>query len=322
LGRSKSPLYSTGAAVTFGNYLKTYRADHGLTQEDLVHGLYSFDDKVFHGLDTTTISKWERGITQPKVAKQVRVLQYFQKETGEAFPSLMQENIAKTEELICKTGMENLILGKSKELILNFPSKMMNEENLKITLLRHSDRMVSIIEIATDIRNSNNPPFMHYTTEQMKAWALNPNNLFLVCNYKDIITGLFFSLRLRPEVFDAIIHFKKAIATIEEQDFASFDEPGCNYVIAFFALNGKSASMLFLRYYAHLIANQHVIQCIGATTVLNDAKKIINNMNLEHVADYEEENIIVSAFQADLPSALASDNVIRMILRRQGCPEE
>ena len=308
--------------MRFGEYLKHFREQYGLTQEDLVHALYQFDDTLFSGLDTTTISKWERGITQPKITKQVRILQYFQQKSGMAFPALLQDSIEKTEKLICRAGFENLILNKSKELVLNFPSKVMNEKNLTINHIRNSDRMDAILEVTADIRNSNNPSFFHISVDQLREWALHPSNLFIVCNYKDVITGLFFSLRLKPDIFEEVMHFQKSIHDITLDDIASFDEEGSSYAIAFLALNRKSASMLFLRYYAHLIANQNQIASIGVTTALSDAKKIIENMDLDFVAHYEAEEIGVDAYEASLPDALASENVVRMVLRRENCPEE
>jgi hypothetical protein len=144
----------------------------------------------------------------------------------------------------------------------------------------------------------------------------------LVCSYKEIITGLSFSLRLKPDVHDEIMHFRKSIHEITLEDIATFEEAGSSYTIAFLSLNKKSASMLFLRYYAHLIANQERITSIGVTTALSDAKKIIENMNLEPVAHYEAEDISVDSYAATLSHALASDNVVRLVLRRENCPEE
>jgi len=311
-----------GSVVKFSKYLKRYREKHGVTQQDLVYGLYSFDDEMFRGLDTTTVSKWERGITQPKLAKQVRILQYFQQETGLAFPALKEESVEQTEKLICRAGFENLVLNKSKELVLNFPEKTMNEKNLHVEHIRYSDRMDAILEIAADIRNSNNPSFFHITLDQMRSWALNPSNLFLICTYKEIVTALLFTLRLKPEIFESVMHFTKSIHQITNEDFATFDEPGTSYIIAFIALNGKSASMLFLRYYAHLIANQDRIISVGVTTALPDARKIIENMDLDHIKTYEEEGIRVDSYDATLQQALATENVVKLILRREECPEE
>ncbi len=45
------------------------REHNSLTQEQLVHDLYSYDIDSFGSLDTNTLSKWERSVTKPKVSK-------------------------------------------------------------------------------------------------------------------------------------------------------------------------------------------------------------------------------------------------------------
>jgi hypothetical protein len=105
-------------------------------------------------------------------------------------------------------------------------------------------------------------------------------------------------------------------------DFASFDEMGSNYAISFFALNEKAASMLFIRYYAHLIANQKVISEVGMATTMEDARKLLNNMNLYHHASLEiNKDMAIQTFRETLPNFLACENVVKMILSKQECPE-
>ena len=43
--------------MQFGDYLKSCREASELTQEELVHSLYLYDDTAFDGLDTNTISR-------------------------------------------------------------------------------------------------------------------------------------------------------------------------------------------------------------------------------------------------------------------------
>ena len=62
----------------FNEYLKQCRENSQLTQEQLVNDLYSFDIDSFRGLDTTTLSKWERSVIKPKLSRQVKIIQYFQ----------------------------------------------------------------------------------------------------------------------------------------------------------------------------------------------------------------------------------------------------
>lgn len=306
----------------FNEYLKSCREHNHLTQEQLVHDLYSYDIESFEGLDTSTVSKWERGITKPKPSKQVNIIKYFQEKTGVALPCWESYSIKETEDLICRSGMTNLI-GKRKELIQNFPSEMMHVDEFKIYPVRSFERMSDLLEINMDIHQTVNQKYSQVSLEQFKEWALHPSNLFLACEYKGGFLGLFFTLRLKPEVFDKIMNFEMKKSDISLDDFASFDEMGCNYMLSFYALNQKCATMLFIRYYAHLIANQKNIAQIGLITTLDEARKIASNMNLEYyTSKIVENNVEIQTYKQTLPNVIASENVVKMILSKQTCPEE
>jgi hypothetical protein len=58
---------------------------------------------------------------EPKLSKQVSIVKYFQKRTNKALLCFDNYTVDKAEALLCEAGMQNL-LGKSKKLILDFPS--------------------------------------------------------------------------------------------------------------------------------------------------------------------------------------------------------
>jgi len=302
--------------MKFNTYLKTCREHNKLTQEELVNALYVYDIDLFEALDTSTLSKWERGITHPKAAKQVSIIKYFQKETGAILPCWDNYNIQEAEEQICQAGVVNL-LGKSKQLVLNFPSNMMHFEDFKVYPVRHSDRIDTLLDINMDLHKNANHPFAQISLEQFSSWALHPSHLFLVCEYKKEILGLFFSLRLKPEVFQKIINFEMKKSELSMEDFASFDEMGSNFMLSFYALNNKIATMLFIRYYAHLIANQTRIEEIGVITALDDVKRVVHNMNLDETKSMKmEDQVELKAYRQSLSKVLVSENVVKMLFSK------
>jgi len=306
----------------FNEYLKSCREKSTLTQEKLVHDLYSYDIDNFEGLDTSTLSKWERNITKPKVIKQVSIIKYFQKHTGHALPYWDNYSIKEAEDLICKIGIHNH-LGKSKQHVLNFPSEMISVDELHVYPLRSFERMDTLLDINMDLHKIANHEYTQISIEQFKEWSLHPSNLFLACEYKNTFLGLFFSIKLKPEVFNRLLNFEIKISDITLDDFASFDEMGSNYMLSFYALNQKCATMMFIRYYAHLIANQRHISEIGGLTVLDEVKKVLGNMNLDyHTSKMTDDSIEIQAYRQTLPNVLASDNFVKMIFSKEDCPEE
>ena len=306
----------------FNEYLKSCREHNELTQEQLVHDLYSYDIESFEGLDTATLSKWERSVTKPKLSKQVNIIKYFQQQTDMALPCWDSYSADETEELICKVGMKNLF-GKSKELVLNFPSKMMGADDLIISQLRNSEMIDKVIDINIELDRAFNQKFTELLPVHFKEWALHPSNSFFVCEYKNQFFGLLFTLRLKPDAFEKIMNFEIKEKDLTMDDFASFDEVGSNYAISFFAMNDKAASMLFIRYYAYLIANQKFISEVGVATMMEDARKLLKNMNLSQHASFEiNKDLIFQTYRETLFNFLACENVVKMILSKQECPEE
>ncbi len=86
--------------------------------------------------------------------------------------------------------MYNLV-GKSKQLILNFLSEMMNVNDMKVYPVRNFERTDALIQIYMDQYKSLNHRYTQISSEQIKEWSIHPNNLFLACQYKDWFMGLF-----------------------------------------------------------------------------------------------------------------------------------
>ena len=244
--------------LQFNEYLRQCREENQLTQEQLVSDLYSHDIEKFGSLDTRALGKWEQSVTKPKALKQVSIIKYFQKKIGIALPCWNNYSLEEAESHICKVGMGNLI-GKTKKLIYNFPSEMMSVDDISVYPVRNFDNMDSLIETNMHLHQSLNHGSSQLSREQFKEWALHPDNLFLACEHKGTFLGLLFSARVKPEVLDRVVNFEMKKNEVTIDDFASFDEIGSMLLLSFFALNPKVATLLFIRLYAHLIANQNSI---------------------------------------------------------------
>ena len=302
----------------FNEFLRSCRESTNLTQDELVSELYYYDDS-FASLDGSMLSKWERGVVKPIASKQVTILKYFQDKTQLALPCWSDYSIEESEEKICKVGMKNL-LGKSKELILNFPEKMIGTDDLHVLQLRNSDMIDKIINI--DLDKGFNHKFTDLLPEHFKEWAQHPSNSFFFCEYKSQFFGLLFTLRLKPDTFEKIMDLEIKEKDLTENDLASFDEMGSNYIISFFAMNEKVASILFIRYYAHLIANQKNIAEVGFATMMDDVRKLSSKMNFKkHAAKALENGLTLETYRNALPNFFATEDVMKMILSKQDCPE-
>jgi len=245
----------------------------------------------------------------------------FSKRTNIIFPCFDNIKNNSIEDELCNIGIKNLI-GKSKDHILNFPSKSFKVDDIKIKYLRSSTDIDSVLEMPYEtIENlTGDQSFIEF--DLIKSWAVHPSNLFLLSEYKGQFYGLLFVLRLKPDIFDKIINFDMNIKEINTQHFASYEEIGSHFPVSFFAYNDKSATLLFLRYYAHLIANQKVINKIGTTPFLESGKKMVEKMNLHFHKKKENDISVLSSYQASLSEVLINEAVIKMIFQKQDCPED
>ncbi len=305
----------------FNQYLKSCRQHSSLTQEQLVHELYSFDIDSFEGLDTAALSKWENATTRPTTSRQIAIMKYFQQLTGTKLPCWEGYSNDEIEDLICNIGMKNL-LGKNKQFVSTFPSQNMNVDNMNIHLLRNFDNMNTLLEVNMDLHQDANHPSTQISLEQFREWSLHPSSFFIACEYKGVFLGLFFSIKLKQQVFDDIVDFKMKKSDITVDDFALPDELGCTSILSFYALNAKAATMLFVRYYAYLISNQNIINEIGVVTMQDEAGKILKSMNLDYYSSMTtEDGIKIKSYRQILSNVFASENVVKMLFMKQECPE-
>ncbi len=304
--------------MQFNEYLKICRERYNLTQEQLVQELYNTDDE-FSGLNIGTLSRWERGATYPSLSRQVIIVKVFQKYSTHLFPCFYdQDNI---EDEFCRVGIKNLI-GSSKEHILKFPSNIFTVDDIKISLVRSHEEIELMLKMPISILKGISSDQFKIEVDTFTSWAQHPSNLFLLAECNGQFFGLFFILRLKPDIFTKIISFEMQLRDITEDDFASFEEEACSVPVGFFAYNEKAASLLFIRYYAHLIANQDTIIDVGTTPLLDGARKIVEAMHLKHLHDLKVENGTLSAYSAPLEDVLINEDVLRMVFRKQECPEE
>lgn len=306
--------------MLFSVYLKKCRENYNFTQEELVHTLYSYHD-IFYGLDVGTLSRWERNTTKPNIEKQIQILKFFQTQSGVILSCFDESDQQEIEEKLCKIGVKNL-LGSSKEHILNGPTTHFKMEFTSIKEIPNADDIDRALAMpySTILNLTNNAYKISLAT--LKEWSLNPSNLFLYAEYHEQFAGMFFSLRLKPTIFHQLLSFELLLKDITVDDFASFDEIGCDLPIAFFAHNEKISTLLMVRNFSHLIAHQRTIEEVGTMPLLDGAKKLVQNINLRPYKSKKVKEGKLESYVATLADILINESVIKMLFQKQQCPED
>jgi hypothetical protein len=148
--------------------------------------------------------------------------------------------------------------------------------------------------------------------------------MFWVCEFENEIMGLLLAVKLKQSVFDDMMEGLRQEKDLREGDFAALTENGSIYIVSFFALNKKVASMLFVRYYAHLISHQDYINDLGAATMMQDGKQLIESIGIPFYKTNKifNDNVQVDTFKASLSNFLSESAVVKMIFSKQNCEIE
>ena len=265
--------------LDFNKYLKLCRQNLHFTQWDLVTELFEFDP-VFRGLDVNTLGRWERAVTKTPVSKQVKILEYFFEKFDFYFPFLEMNDIKSIEKQFSLKAV-NKILGKHKFLVMNFPTTQSDSDDFRILHAKESSYQNLAFSTAINICDDMYGENRFYSQERLAEFAQFPSTFFLICEYKEQYFGHFLFVYLRPDIYDKIVNFEMEYFDITTEDLAGENEKGSYMNVGLFAMNEKAISLLFVRFYAHLIINQKKILNVCTLISNNDAVNIATNFGLK-----------------------------------------
>lgn len=289
----------------------------GFTQSELIENLV--DSQLgFGGLDTTTLSRWERGVSKPSLSKQTAIIHYLSNYFGRIYPFIDSAGKTDVEKGFCSIGFTGLI-GRHKDLVMKFPTRQMNQSGFKVCEFGESEHQKTAFDNNLHIYAELYK--RQLKSEQLAAFSKNPNNLFLVCDHDRQYFGHLFLLRLKPQVFDEVIDFKREDHTLTDADIAAMDEVGSYYFYGMFAMSDQIVALLAVHVYTYLIQNQKQIKEIGMVLASKDGQAMAVNMNMQRQAQQTTEQQTNHSFSASLVEMLINDNVVKMLFNRENCPE-
>lgn len=300
--------------MLFGKYLKICREHSHLTQEELVSKCYNYD-KSFAGLDVGTLSRWERGVSKPSVDKQLKITKIFQSYSKTLLPYFDIYSFEDIQTQLSSINALNLI-GNSKEHILNFPHSENLDKELKIININEAADKERLLKMPSDIFESLTNNYYEFSVDIFLSWAKNKNNLFVVSEYQGQFFGMLFAVSVKPEVFEDILLFKRDLKTLNEEDFTQGDEKGCSFPLTFFAYNQKSASLLYLHYYAYLITHQESILEVGMTVRLESVVKLVDKIELKKYHRDTTQERARTSYKSSLEDILLREDVFRMLFTK------
>ncbi len=301
--------------MKIADYVQKCREELDWTQHDLAQALYIWNDEFFGGIDTATISKWERGVTAPPMPRLQALIHFFQERSGLSVPCMeLKDEESVTAELI---GVDVAkVLGRPRQIVAQSPLEIDFSRGFRLESLRGHPRASDILELSALIIDASNPKFSRVSAQTLDRWMEYPANLFQVLSYKGSILGLLFTLRLKPESFDEILIFQRRREELTHEDFQSEEEPASLYFLAYYALSPQVGTALLARLYAHMIAHQRTLREFGLVSPIPEAHRIAENMGLRQSATIESDPGPLLAYRGDLSTVLASPPVLKSLFRK------
>lgn len=301
----------------FSDYLNICRKEQNITQSELVDYLIEHND-CFESLDTTTLSRWERGISKPSIAKQTEIIIYFSKVFNRVFPFINDADTVDIENSFCSLGFSKLV-GKHN-LVLNFPTHQMDKAEFSVSLLAESSSQ-------EDAVNRNILMFKELYNKEIDfdkhmAMSLKPANYFSVCTYGGDYYGHLCFIKVKTAIYRKLMRFEMVTEQLKPDDFASEDEQGHLLFYGFFGMSELVMSMLWVHFYSTLIKYQDNVISNGAIIATDGGKKIALGLGLELQSSAPVGDKVFSSYDALTSVMLLNERIVKMLFNPESCPEE
>ena len=297
--------------MQFCHYLRYCREHFGLTQEEMVSHLYHAHES-FEGLDAVTLSRWERCQTYPSIQRQQQFILAMRHYGDEIFPCWNILPLQEVEEEMYAKGIRKVI-GKHKRFILDFPADLVAEERLSFTEARALEDPSVYIELTRTFINKITDHYIDIEERRFRELALHPGSFFLLATYQQQFFGVVFSIRLNKTTFEKLMEKKITENEIETGDLVSGEETGYEYPFTFFAYTEQTATILALRYYAHLLKNQHTIRALGSLPKSTEGRRLIETLGLKEeppAAGYPK------VYRASIEEVLVNRYILQMLFKK------
>ncbi len=263
----------------FGSYLKKRRKESGLTQDRLAMALSCYS-QVLSGIDSVTISRWERATTEPTGERQRQVISYFDDDAEKIFPfrSSRSQVMTPTQSLeyLTRHYLNSPKLGHKVGTFPEVRGSQYRLENLTGDA-EHQKFLDMILEYDNAIYDSMVP----VDKSRMTGWLGRCNRMSMaVCKHGHYF-GHVIALPLKEEVFWQLIHARREEASIGLDDIVSPHEPHCLYIYSLYGSSRMAAGRLIMEIISYLGRHYDHVNHIGGLCATSDGTRLARSFHLE-----------------------------------------
>ena len=294
-----------------GKLIYSYRKEYGITQDALVEVLSSFSPNL-KKLNTVTLSRWERGITSPSIAKKRDLLRFIVgsnnvKKSNVYMLIKEQYRLLVDATLSALPGANSLLLG-------NLPI-FDNNENC-IHTLNDPDMKNTFLEHIIDIEQATHPSgYCKLSHDRMGKYLQTSSTFAILCTQNKQYLGHFIMLKIKSETAVAIANNQKSKYDILHEELCSIEEAGSYIIQAVYASNPQYAMLLKTEAYLFLLDNMDTVKDLVIFSTRTDGATMSKNYGIRQVAEGKDEKYGFKWFGmlSPIEDVLFSDTVVKLI---------
>ncbi len=306
----------------FGEYLRRRRKQAGYTQDRLANALSRFNAKQLCGLDSVTISRWERATTEPTAERQKQVIRFFGDSLEEVFPFRSSKSQTLTpERSVSYLVRHHLNSPKLAHKVGSFPATDIQ----KYQVLRLGEELDSqpLLELALDYDHALFPCAHPVSLSQLEGWSEHAQELMLGCTRLGHYFGHLLCLPVKPERFEQLVRAEINESDIRVDDLARSDEPHSLYIYSLYGASRVVASIMLVHLARYISEHKDEVQEIGALCATSDGARLARAFHLQLQAvgpeqsggavRYQGQEVSFVTYAASVKKVL-DDNGLRRIM--------
>jgi len=289
----------------------TYRKEYNLTQNEFVEALSCFSPEL-KKLNTVTLSRWERGLTSPGIAKKRDLLRFIVHSSNvkeSKVHTMIQERYRQLSN-----ATFSALAGGSSLLLGNLPT--FDNTNECIHSLKDSNQKEIFLEHIIDMEQATHPSkYCRLFYDRMEAYLQVPSTFAMVCTQNKQYLGHFIMLKIKPETAVEIVHNQKSKYDILPQELCPQEETGSYIIQAVYASNPSYAMLLKTEAYLFLLEYIATSKDMAIFSTRTDGATMNKNYGIEQVEEGWNEEFGFKWFGMLSPveDILFSDTILKLI---------
>jgi len=295
-----------------GKLIHSYRKDFGLTQDRLVEALSCFSQDL-KKINTVTLSRWERGVTSPNIAKKRELLRFIVSSKGVEKTNVY--DLIKERYSLLADATLSALPGANHFLVGNSPLVADGSAEC-VRSLNDSDMKNIFIEHIVDIEKATHPSgYCKLSRSRIEKYLETASTFAILCAHNEQYLGHFIMLKIDTEAATAVSHNKKSKYDILPEDLCSMKDVGSYIIQAVYASNPKYAMLMKAEAYLFLLDNVAAVKDLVIFSTRTDGETMSRNYGIGQVAEGRDEQYDFRWFgmRSPVEEILFSDTVIKHI---------